>query len=97
MILIDDKAFKWFEAEFQTAKPFSIRLYPQYAGFGEKNKGYSLAFALEVPTNCCEKQERDGITFYVESNDKWFFEQTDIEIKFNDSMSEIYTVYNEIQ
>ncbi|MBT2691261.1 hypothetical protein J7I93_24300 [Bacillus sp. ISL-47] len=74
MISIDDKAFKWFENEFQSAKPFSIRLYPQYAGFGEKNKGYSLAFSLEDPTICCEKQERDGITFYVESNDKWFFD-----------------------
>jgi uncharacterized protein YneR len=36
MISIDDKAFKWFEKEFQSAKPFSIRLYPQYAGQGEK-------------------------------------------------------------
>jgi uncharacterized protein YneR len=38
MISIDDKAFKWFEKEFQSAKPFSIRLYPQYAGLGEKKQ-----------------------------------------------------------
>lgn len=97
MISIDDKAFKWFENEFQAAKPFSIRLYPQYAGFGEKNKGYSLAFSLEDPFICCEKQERDGITFFVESNDKWFFDETQIEIKFNDDLKEIFTMYKEIQ
>lgn len=48
-IKIDQNAFKWFEQEFDTPKPFHIRLYPQYAGFGDKNKGYSLAFSLEAP------------------------------------------------
>lgn len=97
MISIDDKAFKWFEKEFQSAKPFSIRLYPQYAGLGEKNKGFSLAFSLEDPAICCEQQEREGITFYVESNDKWFFDETDIEIKYNDAINEIFTIYKVIQ
>ncbi|WP_258309459.1 hypothetical protein [Cytobacillus oceanisediminis] len=38
MISIDDKAFKWFEKEFQSAKPFSIRLYPQFAVNSKKGK-----------------------------------------------------------
>ncbi|RSD25535.1 HesB/YadR/YfhF family protein [Mesobacillus subterraneus] len=96
-ILIDQHAYKWFEKEFDTPKPFYIRLYPQYAGFGDKNKGYSLAFALETPAIAAQQQEIDGITFYVESNDIWFFDDTDVEIKFNDHDGEIFAAYTEHQ
>jgi uncharacterized protein YneR len=94
-IKIDQEAFKWFEREFDTPKPFHIRLYPQYAGFGDKNKGYSLAFSLEAPAIAAEQQIIDGITFYVESNDTWFFNETDVEIKYSDTAGEIFTKYNE--
>lgn len=94
-IKIDQEAFKWFEREFETPKPFHIRLYPQYAGFGDKNKGYSLAFSLETPAIAAEQQIIDGITFYVESNDTWFFNETDVEIKYSDTAGEIFTKYNE--
>ncbi|WP_210366078.1 hypothetical protein [Bacillus sp. REN3] len=92
-ISIDQKAYKWFENEFDTPKPFFIRLFPQYAGFGDKNKGYSLAFSLETPAVAAEQQEIDGITFYVESNDTWFFNETDVEIKYNDTSEEIFACY----
>ncbi|CAM3862582.1 HesB/YadR/YfhF family protein [Mesobacillus zeae] len=97
MITIENHALKWFESEFSTQKPFFIRLYPQYAGFGEKNKGYSLAFSLEQPANAAEQQEIDGITFYFESNDTWFFQDTDVEIKVCDQTSEICASYKETQ
>ncbi len=94
-IKIDQEAFKWFEREFNTPKPFHIRLYPQYAGFGDKNKGYSLAFSLEAPAIAAEQHEIDGITFYVESNDTWFFHETDVEIQYSDAAGEIFTNYKE--
>lgn len=71
-------------------------LYPQYAGFGLRNKGYSLAFALEKPAIAAQQQEIDGITFFVESNDTWFFEETDVEIKYSHAEQEIFTIYKEL-
>lgn len=94
-ISIDQNAYKWFEKEFETPKPFFIRLYPQYAGFGDKNKGYSLAFSLETPAIAAQQQEIDGITFYVESNDTWFFDETHVEIKYSDAAQEIFAAYKE--
>ncbi|MEH7443941.1 hypothetical protein V7201_16630 [Bacillus sp. JJ1122] len=95
-ISIDQNAYKWFEREFDTPKPFYIRLYPQYAGFGDKNKGYSLAFARETPSIPAQQQEIDGITFFVESNDTWFFEETNVEIKYSDTEQEIFALYKEL-
>jgi uncharacterized protein YneR len=77
LISIDERALSWFTKEFEFGKPFSIRMFPQYAGFGEKHKGYSLGFSAEVPTNALFKQEVNGITFYYEENDAWFFNDTD--------------------
>lgn len=77
MISIDEKAFSWFNKEFELSKPFSIRMFPQYAGLGEKHKGYSLAFSAETPTNAGFTKEMNGITFYVEGNDSWFFDDTE--------------------
>jgi uncharacterized protein YneR len=76
-ISIDEKALSWFTNEFEFGKPFSIRMFPQYAGFGEKHKGYTLGFSAETPTNAIYKQVVNGITFYFEENDEWFFNDTD--------------------
>jgi uncharacterized protein YneR len=67
---------------------------PQYAGFGEKNKGFSLAFSLEEPTIAETKQEINGITFFIESNDSWFFEDKNVNIQFSEDKKEVFTTYS---
>ncbi|XJZ28072.1 HesB/YadR/YfhF family protein [Bacillota bacterium Lsc_1132] len=84
-ISIDENAFSWFAKEFELNTPFSIRMYPQYAGFGEKHKGYSLAFSCEAPTNAEFTKEISGITFYVEGNDTWFFDDTETYLTLSQS------------
>ncbi|WML43252.1 hypothetical protein [Neobacillus sp. PS3-40] len=96
IISIDEKAFSWFNKEFELSKPFSIRMFPQYAGFGEKNKGYSLAFSAETPTNARFTKEWNGITFYVEDNDIWFFNETETFLSVNPS-DELNVTFKEKQ
>ncbi|PLS03037.1 HesB/YadR/YfhF family protein [Neobacillus cucumis] len=94
-ISIDEKAASWFTKEFEVIKPISIRLFPQYAGFGEKNKGFSLAFSAEQPANASYTQEMNGITFYVEGNDIWFFEDIETYLSFDEGIAEIQITYKE--
>lgn len=82
-ISIDESAFSWFTKEFELSKPFSIRMYPQYAGFGEKHKGYSLGLSCEAPSNAGFSKEINGITFYVEGNDVWFFNDAETYLSLN--------------
>ncbi|AIM17333.1 MULTISPECIES: HesB/YadR/YfhF family protein [Neobacillus] len=95
LITIDEKAVSWFAMEFDYTKPFHIRLYPQYAGFGKKHKGYSLAFSTESPTNPAFTKEVNGIIFYFEENDLWFFEDTETHLSFNPLQNELQVTYNE--
>ncbi|MED4227591.1 hypothetical protein [Neobacillus cucumis] len=94
-ISIDEKAASWFTKEFENSYPIGIRLYPQYAGFGEKNKGFSLAFSAEQPANIGYAQKMNGITFYVDENDTWFFEETETYLSFNEDMKEIQISFRE--
>lgn len=93
MILIDDNAFNWFKNEFPYEKPISIRLYPQYDGFGVQHKGFSLAISMEEPSLASLVQEMNGITFYVESNDTWFFDETKVELSVCEKSKELCATY----
>lgn len=95
MISIDEKASTWFKKEFDFDKPFCIRMFPIYAGLGQKNKGYSLAFSAEAPTNTGFEKEIDGITFYVEDNDVWFFEETQTYLSADEHHLELEILYKE--
>lgn len=83
-ISVDDRAFTWFTDEFAISKPFSVRLFPQYGGFGQKHKGYSLAFSAEAPANAEYSIEMNGITFFFEKNDAWFFNEIETCLTIND-------------
>jgi uncharacterized protein YneR len=95
LISIDQGAAKWFSKEFEINKPFNVRMFPQYSGFGEKHKGYSLAFSAEAPSNMGYTQEVNGINFYIEGNDVWFFEDTETLLSFNEQLDEIQVTFKE--
>ncbi|MFD0829020.1 HesB/YadR/YfhF family protein [Neobacillus sp. M.A.Huq-85] len=94
-ITIDEKAASWFTKEFEMNKPFSIRMFPQYAGFGQKHKGYSLAFSAEIPANAGYSKEVNGITFFIEGNDVWFFEDTQTLLSVDDRLEELQVSFRE--
>jgi uncharacterized protein YneR len=85
IISIDERAFAWFTKEFEMKESLSIRMFPQYAGFGQKNKEFCLGFSAEMPTNANYKQEINGVTFYFEENDAWFFNETETYLSINEA------------
>jgi uncharacterized protein YneR len=95
-ISIDERAASWFTREFEFHKPFSIRMFPQYAGFGMKNKGFSLAFSAETPANVGYTIDVNGITFFVKVNDVWFFEDTETFLTIDNHLDELLVKYNKL-
>jgi uncharacterized protein YneR len=93
-ISIDEKAISWFKKEFDF-NPVSIRMFPQYASFGEKHKGYSLAFSAETPTNAGFSKEISGIRFFVEDNDVWFFDDTKTYLSVDEYLDELQVTFKE--
>ncbi|MEH7072473.1 HesB/YadR/YfhF family protein [Neobacillus drentensis] len=95
-VSIDKSAVAWFTKEFEFNKPFSIRMFPQYDGFGKMHKGYSLGFSIETPANIGYTHEVDGINFFVEANDVWFFEDTETNLTVDVCLEEIMVTYKDL-
>ena len=95
-ISIDERAATWFTNEFEFNKPFYIRMFPQYAGFGIKHKGFTLAFSAESPVHVGYSKEINGITFFVEDNDVWFFKDTETALTMDNYLDEIMVTYHEL-
>ncbi|WP_462408876.1 HesB/YadR/YfhF family protein [Neobacillus sp. Marseille-QA0830] len=96
LLTIDEKAAAWFKQEFQGTMLSNICMFPQYAGFGEKNKGFTLAFSAETPANIGFTQEIKGITFLVDGNDVWFFEETETCMTVDENIHELQITYKTI-
>lgn len=91
----DEKALSWFSDEFRITAPLGIRLFPQYNGFGLQHKGYSLAFSAEPATNPSYAAKLNGLTFYIEASDLWFFEDTKTFLFYDESLKELAVRYED--
>jgi uncharacterized protein YneR len=95
-ISIDERAASWFTSEFEVNKPVNIRMFPQYAGFGNKHKGFSLAFSAEKPANVGYTNVVNGITFFIDVNDVWFFEETETCLTVDNYSDELLIKYKDL-
>lgn len=93
-ISIDEKAISWFKKEFDV-NPVNIRMFPLYAGLGEKHKGYSLAFSAETPANAGFTKEISGIKFFVEDHDVWFFNDSETYLSVDKHSDELQVTFKE--
>ncbi|GAX05726.1 hypothetical protein IWT25_01051 [Secundilactobacillus pentosiphilus] len=83
---ITDAAVKWFEDEMNVGSDQSaaIRFYGKLYGRTKVHHGFSIALARELqPHNFGVKVEKDGVTFYIEEDDLWFFKGYDLEVDYD--------------
>lgn len=94
---ITDAATKWFENEMNVspAQKAAIRFYGKLYGRTKVHDGFSIALARELdPHNFGVKVEKDGVTFYIEKDDLWFFKGYDLDVDY-DSKKDPYNVQYE--
>lgn len=70
-----------------------VRFYVRYGGTNGPGNGFSLGVSLINPETIGEKIEQDGITFFIEQDDMWFLQDTDLTVQRNADSEEIEFVY----
>ena len=83
-IQITKPALKWFidELDLKGDNEY-IRFFARYGGCGSHQSGFSLGINQEDPTKIGAKLEVEGITFYIEENDLWYFKGHDLKVKYS--------------
>jgi uncharacterized protein YneR len=87
-IKMSDKVFQWYKEELSLTEGDCIRFYIRYGGFNSFIKGFSLGLDKDTPEQFNTRIEKDGLTFFIEDSDTWYFDDKDLEIEFNEQLGE---------
>ncbi|WP_066311768.1 HesB/YadR/YfhF family protein [Bacillus sp. FJAT-29814] len=92
-IVISNQALKWFKEDIGLTSGDTLRFYTQIYGNSPVQKGYSLAFTVEEPVKVAVSSQMDGILFYIEADDLWFFDGHDLHVEYDEKEDELEYKY----
>ena len=87
-ISISDEAFNWYKEELHLQNGDTIRFQVRYGGCSTVQKGFSLGIEKQAPDTPVASVEKNGITFYVEESEAWYFDGHDLHIGFDNNLNE---------
>lgn len=85
---INEKALKWYKDELDLKEGDQVRFFVRYGGCSNVQKGFSLGVSKDEPQQIGVSAEKDGITFFVEESDVWYFDGHDLLVSYNESSEE---------
>lgn len=93
-IAITEPALKWYQNEMEIKTGDHLRFYVRLGGCSTVQSGFSLGVTKEKPKEAGAQAEIDGIIFYVESEDLWYFDGHDLTVDM-DKETETITFHYE--
>ncbi len=90
---VTDKAVEWYENEYEIIDMTQMRLFVRYGGIGGLIPGFSLGLSIETPNDIYAEKTINNMTFYIEKQDAWYFEDKDLLIDFNHDLQEPKFIY----
>ncbi|WP_192987092.1 HesB/YadR/YfhF family protein [Carnobacterium mobile] len=85
-------AIEWFENEVGVSPESGVRFLGKVYGKTNVHEGFSVGMAVGQPEDALVKEEINGVLYFIEKNDEWFFSGYDLQVDFNAEKDEpIYT------
>ncbi|MHC0037763.1 HesB/YadR/YfhF family protein [Pseudoneobacillus sp. C159] len=93
-LTISDSALKWFKQIIGVQKGGNIRFYAKLYGSSPVQESYSLGFSKdEDPIDIAVRYEADGILFFIEESDVWYFNGHDLHVEYHEQEDELEYQY----
>ncbi|CQR46009.1 Iron-sulphur cluster biosynthesis [Paraliobacillus sp. PM-2] len=87
---ITQPAVKWFINEMDLKEGDFVRFFVRYGGHGGIHKGFSLGISTnDTPNDPALRTTGNGITFFVEKSDAWYFDGMNFHIKYTRKFDDI--------
>ncbi|WP_027409187.1 HesB/YadR/YfhF family protein [Anoxybacteroides tepidamans] len=87
-ITIQPKALAWYKEELNLQEGDFIRFFARYGGCSTAQKGFSLGIEKAAPSDPKAQTTVDGITFFIEDSDAWYFDGHNLIVRFNEQLNE---------
>ncbi|KIL48760.1 hypothetical protein KP77_19710 [Jeotgalibacillus alimentarius] len=82
-IIVTDDALEWFKNEMLIEEGAHVRFFAKYGGSSAVQEGFSLGVSKDEPGEPAAEAEKDGIHFFVEESDLWYFDGHDLHVSYN--------------
>ena len=92
-IIIEQEAYHWFKREMDLEAGDTIRFYARYGGSSLFHEAFSLGMNREQPHSIGIKTVIDGVTFYIEQDDLWFFNEHSLVVSVDEKLDELHYEY----
>ena len=94
-IQISEEAFQWFDQEMEVETGEYVQFFARYGGSSPLHEGFSLGVRKEQPEQIAVSVEHDGVTYYIDQHDVWFFQEHDLHITLDEAMNELRFDYQQ--
>ena len=89
-INISEDALKWFKDEVELGEGSKVRFFSQIYGTSKIRENFSLAFTIDPDDEeAASSVTVEGITFYVNESDLWFFDGHDLFVLYDEKLNEV--------
>ncbi|WP_027416434.1 HesB/YadR/YfhF family protein [Aneurinibacillus terranovensis] len=88
-LLVKESAVAWFKKEMDVQQGDALRFFVRMGGCSTVQSGFSLGVAKEPPNEAGVSVTIDGIIFFVEKEDVWYFDNTNLVVDYNPEKDEI--------
>ncbi|MGG3737761.1 HesB/YadR/YfhF family protein [Aeribacillus pallidus] len=87
-LVLSNEVITWFEKEMNIKPGDAIRFFVRYGGCDSFQKGFSLGVMKDEPNDVAVQQVINGVTYYIEEKDLWYFEDHDLHVTYNEKWDE---------
>lgn len=87
-ITVSKDAQKWYEKEMGVGNGRGVRFYGKVYGCSPIHDNFSLALEVNEPSRPYAQVEENGIIYYIEEGDEWFFDGYDFFVDYDAQLDE---------
>lgn len=96
-ITISPKAQKWFADELELENGDNVRFFGKYGGSTNVHAGFTTGMEVAEPhRELLGSVTADGISYFAEESDDWFFHGHDLTVDYDEAKDEPTYFYTEV-
>lgn len=96
-LTITPKAQEWFKREIELSDGQGIKFYGKVYGKTQVHDGFSVGMSVDTPETPLIEENTNGMMFFVEEADEWFFKGYDLVVDYDTELNEPKYEFNQLQ
>ncbi|MGX7181371.1 HesB/YadR/YfhF family protein [Enterococcus pallens] len=95
-LTVTPAAQKWFKEEIVVSEGQGIKFYGKVYGKTQVHDGFSVGMSVDTPEKPLITEKVDGMLFFVEEADEWFFKRYNLIVDYDSDLDEPKYEFSEV-